>query len=427
MINNYIKNCLITSSPSIISIFLSIISIPIYLFYNGLIDYGNYIFFHIVSSAGLLLNLGIGKAIVIEYKKNFQNNYIIKSGIIFTLTNIFFLFCICLFIYQFNFFKFNELLFYFFGIISTVIYYTLEGIFQAKKNFFYLSFFNLCFFSASSFIPSISLLLINNNYYQLFFISLTIKILSIFFFFLFFFFKIKLSSNKNFYKNIKLVKLGLSLTSSNIVNYIYDYSDKYFIKIFLGPANIGLYSIPQQIMGKITTISKAMSAVLLPDMSENKSNNLYNYSLNFFIFLVSPIIIFSFDYYDWAIKLWINNNSTDQMIELAKIFSISFLFTSISHLLITNLEAKNNVNNNLKIEFISFPFFIIILFVILPTLENKNILLISVAFLILVKEFIFLIIRFLILKKELNNFYFKLTSIVLIFLYTLFILKKNFI
>jgi O-antigen/teichoic acid export membrane protein len=219
----------------------------------------------------------------------------------------------------------------------------------------------------------------------------------------------------------------MCLTSSNIVNYIYDYSDKYFIKIFLGPVNVGLYSIPQQIMGKITTISKAMSAVLLPDMSENKSNNLYNYSLNFFIFLVSPIIIFSFDYYDWAIKLWINNNSTDQMIELTKIFSISFLFTSISHLLITNLEAKNNVNNNLKIEFISFPFFIIILFVILPTLENKNILLISVAFLILVKEFIFLIIRFLILKKELNNFYFKLTSIVLIFLYTLFILKKNFI
>lgn len=92
MINNYIKNCLITASPSIISIFFSIISIPIYLFHNGLTDYGNYIFFHIVSSAGLFLNLGIGKAIVIEYKKNFYNNYIIKSGIIFTLVNIFFLF-----------------------------------------------------------------------------------------------------------------------------------------------------------------------------------------------------------------------------------------------------------------------------------------------------------------------------------------------
>jgi CMP-N-acetylneuraminic acid synthetase len=147
-------------------------------------------------------------------------------------------------------------------------------------------------------------------------IILAIKIFSIFFFSLFIFNKIKVSSNKNIYKKSKLIKLGFKLTSSNIVNYIYDYSDKYFIKIFLGPASVSLYSIPQQIMGKITTISKAMSAVLLPDMSEYKSNNLFNYSLNFFIFFISPIIFFFFDYYDWAIKLWVNNNSTDEMTDL---------------------------------------------------------------------------------------------------------------
>jgi hypothetical protein len=113
MINNYIKNCLITTSPSVISIFFSIISIPVYLFYNGLIDYGNYVFLHIVSSAGLFLNLGLGKAIVIEYKKNFQNNYIIRLGLIFTLINIFFLFFIFLFMYQFNLYKFYEFFFIF--------------------------------------------------------------------------------------------------------------------------------------------------------------------------------------------------------------------------------------------------------------------------------------------------------------------------
>lgn len=426
MINNYIKNCLVTASPSIISIFFSIISIPIYLFYNGLIDYGNYIFLHIISSAGLFLNLGLGKAIVIEYKKNFQNNYIIRLGLIFTLINVFFLFFIFLFIYQFNLFKFYELIFYFFGITCTVVYFTLEGIFQVKKKFFLLSFFNLSFFSLSSFIPPISLLLISNDYYQLFFISLLIKMSSIFFFSLFIFNKIKFSSNNNIYKKIKLLRLGIKITSSNIANYIYDYSDKYFIKIFLGPASISLYSIPQQIMGKITTISKAMSAVLLPDMSESKSYDLFNYSLNFFIFFISPIIIFSFDYYDWVIKLWLGNNSTNVITELAKIFAISFLFASISHLLVTNLEAKNNVNKNLKIEFLSFPFFIITLLVILSTFKNKEMLLIYVAFLILIKEFFFLIIRFLFIKKEVNNFNFKFSSIVLIFLYTFFLLKNNF-
>jgi O-antigen/teichoic acid export membrane protein len=427
MIINYIKNFLITIAPSITSIFFSIVSVPIYLSFNGPVDYGNYIFFHIVSSAGLLLNLGLGKAIVIEYKKNYHDNRIFKIGLIFTLINIFFLFLFFLCAVKFQLIKFNDFVFYFLGITSTIIYFTLEGIYLAKKKFIYLSFFNLSFFSLSSFLPSISLLLNNNsNYYQLFFISLMIKILSIFFFSFFIFNKKQSSSNKNIYKNIEILKLGLYLMSSNIVNYIYDYADKYFIKIFLGSVGISLYSIPQQIMGKITTISKAMSAVLLPDMSENKSDNLFNYSLNFFIFFIAPIIFLSFDYYDWALKLWLKDNSADQMTVLAKIFSISFLFASISHLLITNLEAKKNISKNLKIEFITFPFFIIILFVMSSTLEKKEFLLIFIAFLILMKEFIFLIFRFLAIKKEINNFYFKFSIIVLIFLYAFFLIIISF-
>ena len=56
-----IINSTILSVPGIISIFISIASIPIHLNTAGIENYGNYIFFHIFLSLSFLLNLGIAK------------------------------------------------------------------------------------------------------------------------------------------------------------------------------------------------------------------------------------------------------------------------------------------------------------------------------------------------------------------------------
>jgi O-antigen/teichoic acid export membrane protein len=426
MIINYIKNSLIAVSPSVASILFSIICVPIYLSHNGLADYGNYIFLHIVSSAGLLFNLGLGKATVIEYQKNPKNNYIFRSSLIFTVIIIFTLILISLILYQFIIIKFVDFLFFIFGIVFTVFYFTLESIFQSKKKFVHVSSFNFIFFSLSNFFPIILLLIKSNqDYYQLFFISLLIKFLSLIFFLFFIFNEIFLIRSAKF-KNLKLLKLSLLLGSSNIINYIYDYSDKYFIKNFLGPANVSMYSVPQQIMGKITTISYAMCTVLLPDIAKNESNKLLNHSLNFFIFFTFISIFFLFNHYDWVLKLWLKNNFIYEITLLAKIFSISYLFASISHLLATELEAKNNAKKNLKIQVILLPFFIITLLTLFFFLNKHSSLIFFIAIIIFVKEFIFLTARFFILKNQISSYHLKYASIVFIFFYTIFITTKNF-
>ena len=70
-IKNLLKNSLILSIPGFVSIFLSIVSIPIHLRIAGIENYGNYLLFHILLSISLILNLGISKIIVISsnYKK----------------------------------------------------------------------------------------------------------------------------------------------------------------------------------------------------------------------------------------------------------------------------------------------------------------------------------------------------------------------
>ena len=59
-------NSAILSIPGLISIFISLLAIPIHLKIAGIENYGNYIIFHFFLTISFLLNLGIAKSIVIS-------------------------------------------------------------------------------------------------------------------------------------------------------------------------------------------------------------------------------------------------------------------------------------------------------------------------------------------------------------------------
>ena len=74
-------------------------------------------------------------------------------------------------------------------------------------------------------------------------------------------------------KNIllKYIKINsLWITLFNLLVQFYEMFDKYVVSIFLGPISLSLYSIPQQITGKLTIISRAFSSYLLPYLSSGK-------------------------------------------------------------------------------------------------------------------------------------------------------------
>ena len=59
-------NSSILSLPGILSIFFSLISIPVHLNIAGVENYGNYIIFHFLLIISSIFNLGIGKSIAIS-------------------------------------------------------------------------------------------------------------------------------------------------------------------------------------------------------------------------------------------------------------------------------------------------------------------------------------------------------------------------
>ena len=179
------------------------------------------------------------------------------------------------------------------GISISVIYLTLEGIIQGLKKFKILSGVNFFFYTLSLNIPSISLYFFEEfNYVNLITLSLFIKITVIFIIFLYL---------KSFIRNKEKLKYNLFLKLTkyskwyflHLVNLqIFDFADKYLIKILIGPIALAIYSIPYQLAGKITIFSKSISAVLLPEISEGKEKSNFNYSINIYTFIIPVLLLY---------------------------------------------------------------------------------------------------------------------------------------
>ena len=71
---NLLTSGSILSAPGLISIFISLLAIPIHLKYAGPENYGNYIIFHFILMISINFNLGIGKSTTISI-----NNFIKKK------------------------------------------------------------------------------------------------------------------------------------------------------------------------------------------------------------------------------------------------------------------------------------------------------------------------------------------------------------
>ena len=429
-IHKLLINSSILSLPGFLSILLSLVSIPIHLNILGVENYGNYIIFHFVLIISSVLNLGIGKSIAVSInnhpKKRREISY---QGIKYTFLVILVTLSILIIFFYFKQLTFISKLiditlvsYFLFGVVLTILYSSLEGIFQGNRMFKFLSFFNFIFFSLSLSLPSL-LLLINGDFSlkELIIFSLIIKFLTTTFMFLVIFIHNLVLKSNNQILFLNLIKNARWLTLNNILVHFYDLFDKYLVKIFLGPIAIATYSIPQQLTGKLSILSKGFSAYLLTNLSSKKSDNtVFNYALKIFLNIIPILIFLLFPLYEIFLNFWLNDQYNQKILLLTKIFSLCAIFSCVSHILITKFEASKTLKRNLKIEFLFIPFFLYSLYFF----TSGKFSLIEISFLILLKEVVLLFLRLNLLRKIIKNLFIHYIYI-LFFLLTL-LLSINF-
>ncbi len=412
------KNSFLLSLPGMFSIFLSLLSIPFHIKIAGFENYGNYLFFHFVLSISFLLNMGLAKTLVIGINKNPKY----KSQIIYEGLKYCFFICLILVLI---FFLINQLSFFdkiipfskkyfLIGLIISVIYLIFEAIYQANKLFLNLAISNFIFYSLSLSLPSILMIYYGFiNLDKLILISIIIKFLILIIMFTIIINKKLVEKSK---KNIllKYIKINsLWITLFNLFVQFYEMFDKYVVSIFLGPISLSLYSIPQQITGKLTIISRAFSSYLLPYLSSGKKNLDFNQSINIFLSYVPLIIFLLFPFFETFLQLWLGSNYNSHILILTKIFSLVAIFSSNSHILITKFEADQTSKRNFYYELIILPFFLFLLFFFVNSYKS----LLYISYLILVKETILLLIRLINLKNKitfLKKYYLNILSFLIL-------------
>ena len=435
-INIYSKNIIISSIPGFISIVLSFFSIPIYLNYLGLEKYGNFLILHIFLTIVMITNFNLGKIASIKMQKFSNNNRksIISTTIFFSFIASFFVSSALYIVYLFVINHYSSLVLYndklfFFALFISNIYVNLENICKGVRHYYLSSVSNLIFYSFSLSMPAFFIISdskIYGNIQTLFEISIFFKILSIFLLVITFAYKKFFNSNilsELIIKDFILYSKWQTLSSTYVQ--IFDFFDKYLIKIFLGAANLTLYSIPQQIAGKLSILSDAIIAVFIPRISSRKKTkdilNIFNSNFYIFFYLIGISLIIINPFLDEIIKWWLGKNINLKIIYLFKIFLLVSFYICITHIISTFFDTQYKSKKNSQIETIILIFFI---FGLVVSVYYKDIN--YFAYTILLRAMLTFVIKAIVVRKNLINFKMLIIQNLIFCLIFLFSILENY-
>lgn len=423
-----IKGSFFLSLPGILSAFIALISIPIYLEKVSINLYSDFLLQHFFLTISIVLNLGLSKITNIEIakikgKENLNN----KIRIIFTISVIQSIF-ISISIYlllKFLILKFKIDSLYsiidikiLFGLFITNIYLTMDAILKGQLYYMLSAFINLVFYSFSISLPVFLCLFFEIKYNFLFNISLFIKLFSLIV--LLFFILRKIDFLKKI-KNDNFINVYINsykwITINLFFQQIYNYFDKYLIKIFFNNVFFVFYSVSQQIASKLTIPFNGLNTMFLTLNSKSKGNinelvkclYLYIFLINIIFYMLEPLL-------DPMLKLWLKKNYDEHYLILSLTFFLIGGIGSLSNVLLDFYDINNLSKKNFKIDLsISLPFLTMVAFAV----YFNNIY--YVAFSILLKDIILILIRIFPLNFNVKHKFFIISQIIML---TLIVMLK---
>jgi O-antigen/teichoic acid export membrane protein len=416
-----LKKIIFYSLPGFVSIFISALSILLFLNYFSNTSYANYIIQHLFITIGQgVLNLNLGRIAAIKIqnldstnKKKIISTAILTSfisGVILsTFVCLFFLF----FLKKFNIIEITLTLL--FGLVISCIYQTCEDIGKGMGYVKLCSASNLLFFNISISIPAI--LMINEPTKSIiidyaFEISVFVKFLTLFFLIVVFLKKKIFSLEKFELKKIQnFFYPSIWLTISAIFSQIFYNCDKYFIKISLGASQLILYSLPQQLSQKLGIISQAISSVILPKLSKKTNNKKKILTANIYgiFYFLSIVLIITLPFLDYILSFIFKNKYNDIITIMLKIFILINFFNCISNIIIDSYHSEMNTRKDVR-----YLFFASVPFVIGLILCSQFKQILFFVALIFFKDFILLIKRILSAKHLIKNYKLLILQIIIL-------------
>ncbi len=406
--SHYVIGTLFYSFPSLFSIIISLISIPIFLNYSNIDIYSNYLINHFVLTIAIITNLNFGKIATINIARAKREKFnIFFTSFFFTMifSSILTILIFVFFSIIINYFQLENIksllsIKILIGLFLTNLYLTLEGYFKGNLNYKLLSIFNLFFYSISISFPS--LIILYEIPIDIFSLSLFIKVCVVVVMLLTILAKVKFVKFKihTLYLNDCINNLKW-MTLNTFLLQVYNYFDKYIIKIFLGNLSFVYYTVSQQITSKLGDPLLSYNNIFIAKTNKNKKNSRDNLSYSAITYCLYILIVFIILYFflDYVLELYLGEAFNKTYSNLIKIFFLISTIGSFSRLIVDYYDLVGNSKKNSIIEILFlFPFILGIILAI----YNQN--LFFFVFLILLKEIFALTVRIFFIRQL---FYFK--------------------
>jgi O-antigen/teichoic acid export membrane protein len=369
---------------SVIPLLVIFVTTPIYIRLLGELNYGILCLIWVFISYFAFMDFGTGRSlanlIVSKAHKKQSSNELFWSGFYFTLCVSLLLTPVIFFLLKFIFFyKLNlsedlqkeiqlaiPALLVVIPVVSLTTFFA--GALQGHKKIKEINIFQAINFALTQIIPLLIFHFYDKKLSIIIYSIVCIRILSVLYMWII---CIKLFpsgrsyfNNFSYIKNIGgLLKHGGWLTISNLLAPFLISLDRFIIGIFLGASYVSIYTIPYQLLSKISIAPLAITEALFVSIPRNseKSIQLEREGILNISFIVTPIVFILIALMPFILTFWISKDFSNKASTLSIILLLAFWTNTFAYVPFIKLQAMNKYNLIAKAHlFEIFPYLILV-------------------------------------------------------------------
>lgn len=168
----------------------------------------------------------------------------------------------------------------------------------------------------------------------------------------------------------ELIRVGGWITTSNVINPIVGYLDRFIISAILGSSAVALYVTPNEIVTKIWIIPAALTAVLFPMVPGGMGNvallkDLSISSTRIIFLTIFPFVLVLFNFSHELMRLWISEEFANQSHVLLQMFSLGILINGLAQVPFTIIQGTGNAKTSALIHISMLPIYALGLFLLI--------------------------------------------------------------
>jgi O-antigen/teichoic acid export membrane protein len=168
-----------------------------------------------------------------------------------------------------------------------------------------------------------------------------------------------------------LLSFGSWMTVTNIISPLMVYMDRFLISVLVSITAVAYYTIPQEVVIRLTVIPMAIVGVLFPAFStylaERRENAivLFDRSVNYLFIIMFPISLLVVAQAKEALQLWLGSEFAQSSTGVLQWLTVGLFFNSLARISFAMIQAEGRPDLTAKLHLFELPIYLLLLWILL--------------------------------------------------------------